>query len=195
MSQKLGLFKTDSRSPASIPPDVLKQEIVDFDESLLAGASDALLKEAKLLEEQNKYGLSLGSFLSKNEMGENVLACKVYDKIVLHFVAEDMAIDGKSPKMEVETSCELAANNPKALRTIWIPHRKLMGENLNISEVSYFEGGLTTFRFTDVFAEWPTQWSLQSVRIYNSKESAKQMNFERADLDSLLSKQIRLYWQ
>ncbi len=191
---KLSSQRKEIREPASIPSDVLQKEVpINLD--LLATASDALLREAKILESEDRFGISLGSFLSKNELGEKTLVCQNYDKISLLFEAQGIAVDGKKPILEVDANCEISKEDFKQLKTIWIPFRKIQGENLNISEVSYYEEGLVTYKFADIFMEWPREWKLQSIRIFNSKEPERQKNFESKDIESLMQKPVSMYWQ
>ena len=155
-----------------------------FDSSLLQSVSLKTASQRRLLEEasieKSKYGIgiSLGHFTIQGSEGLKG-ACHIYDKIKMQFRANDMSVNGTPPLLIVESDC-LVDNKANKVVTIWIPlskitHQKPSDMSLKVAE----KHPVVSLRMENISDSWPRDWTLTSVRLFNSDMPTQQLDFNR----------------
>lgn len=156
------------RDPAAV------RQMYDFS-SLRGSTLDDAMKERVLAGlsvhkgDDHSVGLALGHFtLASVQGGEKTLACREYDKIVLTFEAEGVAVDGERPTMQVEGGCrftdDLASTEP-----LMIPVEQILNEKPADGEFKFMQGHGVAVRFEHILDEWPRKWVLTDVKMQGLK--------------------------
>lgn len=151
-----------SRDPAAIRKSY---DFSDLDGVALSQASkQRLLAGTRILKESSQVGVELGHFVVKGPGGSKAFACDKYSKVILQFEGDGMAIAGDKPEMEVEGSCEVAADINR-ISPLWIPVAKIMGEPVAEGEFDFRDPNPIKVRFKNVAEQWPGAWALRSIRL------------------------------
>lgn len=161
----------DKRQPAAI------QKAFDF--SHLEGSALQLASQRRVLSEakvtklgDGKFGIELGHFITRGADGAKQFACQVYDRIELVFFAEGMAIAGDKPIMVVEGNCQIDKDINR-ISAIPIPAGKILAEEPGDLELKYLEESPVSIRFDHISGQWPMEWSLFSVKLYDKSANNK----------------------
>ncbi len=187
------LNPSNERDPAAI------SNSYKYDFSTLRGrdlkveSAKALIEEARVMKVAERFGVVLGNFLITDEEGKKRSACSVYDRVQLEFTAEGMAISGSRPKMEITAYCE-EGRNKNRLQTLWIPYRDFLKEEPGEFEVTMNQEMKTHFRFVDLSLEWPDQWVLSKVRLYNDADSSQQILVDQENINRLSGAPVSMLW-
>ncbi|MES2964635.1 MAG: hypothetical protein V4760_12145, partial [Bdellovibrionota bacterium] len=51
-----------------------------------------------------------------------------------------------------------------------------------------------SFRFRNMSGEWPMNWSLQSVRLFNERDGGREVSIDGSELRGLRERPIVLAW-
>lgn len=187
------VYVGESRTPAAIQKnrDVSNLRGADF----RIASRDRLLSDAKLLSEGNMVGIQLGHFITKKVDGSKQFACQAYQRIRLIYQAEGMAESGEIPEMTIEGACQMSRDNINAIAPLWVPRQKLFSQRPHNFEVEYEENDARMlFRFDHMGSQWPQQWILQTVTLFDPDTVKNSLEFSASEVASLRPKQLTLLW-
>jgi hypothetical protein len=181
----------NSRNPAAI-----RREL-DFSHldgaELITATQKRLVTAARTIAKEGSIGVELGHFVTRDETGQRRLACDAfYNRLTLRFEADGMASAGEKPVMEIDAPCLTSTKDITAIEPIWIPVKKILATHATNSDLDYFDG--VKFKFENMSGDWPMTWSLQSVRLYNSQESSREVNISKGELHEIRSKPFVINW-
>ncbi|MGE3974993.1 MAG: hypothetical protein AB7F59_10760 [Bdellovibrionales bacterium] len=179
-----------NRVPASIPK---MADVSELTGSALETASKRrLLAGAKSILEGENFGVSLGHFITKGMDGRAAFACDVYDRVILTFAAEGIAVSGDRPSLTVETNCEVSQDVSR-LATIWIPIQEIKSGKPVDSELKLTQPIDISIKLSNMISEWPAEWVLSKVKLYNRKEG-KGIEMDSTNLYQMMSSPISMRW-
>lgn len=151
-----------SRDPAAI------RKSYDFSEldgvALSQASKQRLLAGTRILKENSQVGVELGHFVVRGPGGSKAFACDKYSRVILEFEGDGMAMGGDKPEMEVEGTCEVAADINR-ISPLWIPVAKIIGEPVAEGEFDFRDPSPLKVRFKNVAEKWPGAWALRSIRL------------------------------
>lgn len=160
--------------------------------SLRATSPQNLIKKASIVTSKTGVGVRLGHFtiLEKNKI---ISVCEAYDKIEMTFVADGVTVSGEMCLLIVESDCLLGEPNYQ-IQTIWIPFAEITQRPPSEIQLTTTQGQLTHIRTTNITDSWPEEWSLLTLRLFNSGASKKKEFFfdEKQLLD--IPPPIRVVW-
>jgi hypothetical protein len=180
VSQSLYRFQT-SRDPAAI------RQVYDI--THLHGSSlDKAMKERMLLgletfKDDQGFGIGLGHFAFSLDSGEKVLGCRAYEKVILHFEAEGVAVNGEKPTMTVTGKCNYSSDLTK-IDPLWIPIAKIFGERPSDGDFSDYDRPVH-ITFNNMADEWPRKWVLTSMTVQGEKG---QVDISKYEVGQILGK-------
>ena len=128
---------------------------------------ERLLGGLETFKDDQGVGIGLGHFAFSLDSGEKVLGCRAYQKVILSFEAEGVAVNGEKPTMTVEGKCEYSADLKK-INPLWIPVAKIFGEKPSEGEFSDNNRAIK-LKFSHVADEWPRQWVLVGMTVQGDK--------------------------
>lgn len=148
------------------------KKVYDFSQnmgSLLTSlSSHKILSNAQLSKEDGNYSLSLGHYVMKTTNGDHFLACQLYDKVIIEYLAEGQALNGQTPKMEVVADCNILSDDINHIAPIKIPAKEILSALPSDGDFNYNDKYHVTLRFYNVGDQWPKQWALQKVTLTDS---------------------------
>lgn len=148
------------------------KKVYDFTQhmgGLLSSLSSyKVLANAQISNDEGKYTLSLGHYVMKTEKGDHFLACQLYDKVIIEYMAEGQALNGKAPKMEVVADCNILETDINHIAPIQIPAKEIMSGQPSDGEINYNDSYHISVRFYNLGDQWPKQWALQKVTLNDS---------------------------
>ncbi len=180
-----------NRNPAAIRKDLDFSKLSG--DELITASQKRLVTAARVLLEKETVGLELGHFVTRDENGDRQLACDYYDRMKLRFEADGIATSGEKPALEIEGPCRTSTDITR-IEPIWIPVQRILGEKATDSDLTFPDQEGVSFRFRHMSGEWPTRWSLQSVRLYNDAEGGREVSIDGPDLRELRERPIVLSW-
>lgn len=180
--QQIVSISRGGRDPAAI------RKVYDFsglDGSELSEASKKrLISGFEVTREGENIGLRLGHFVISSASGQKVFACDHYDRVILSFEGEGVAVNGDKPAMEIEGPCS-TDQDVNRISPLWIPVARLSGETLDNSEPDRSDVKL---RFSRVSEEWPAHWVLVKVKLRNQQD--EEVTIEQTELRELLDRPV-----
>jgi len=185
------LVSNTNRNPAAI-----KREL-DFSHlngaELITATQKRLVSAARVIIREGLAGVELGHFVARDETGQRRLACDaLYNRLTLRFEGNGMATDGDKARMEVDGPCVTSTQDISRIEPIWIPVSKILKTPATNEELDFSEG--VKFKFTDMNGDWPTSWSLESVRLYNSEDTGRTIDISARDLHEIRQHPFVLNW-
>lgn len=189
LSETSSLMK--GRNPAAIRKDLDFSKLSG--DELITASQKRLVTAARVLLEKETVGLELGHFVTRDENGDRQLACDFYDRMRLRFEADGIASSGEKPVLEIEGPCR-TSNDITRIEPIWIPVQRILGEKASDMDLTFPDQEGVNFRFRNMSGEWPTRWSLQSVRLYNDRDGGREVSIDGEDLRDLRERPIVLAW-
>jgi hypothetical protein len=184
-------FNGGSRNPAAIRRDLDFSKLSD--DELVTASQKRLVTAARVILSHDDVGVELGHFVTRDENGDKKLACDFYDRMTLAFEAEGISEGGEKPQMEIEGPCRVATDITR-IEPIWIPVQKILAENAGDMDLSYPGDDETNYRFKDMTSEWPMQWRLKNIRLFNSQEGGRQVSIGTTELSQLTPHPIEVNW-
>lgn len=151
-----------------------------------------MIDDAQVVAKDGAVGIGLGHFVTKGDDGRGVLACDFYGKVVMKFEGEGIMEFGEKPVMVVEAPCSVSADLNR-IDPIWIPFARLVSENQappRFLEASFPEQRGVHFKFENMTTEWPRQWTLISVRLFNAAAPGREVAIDRSGIDTMIQKPL-----
>jgi hypothetical protein len=146
-------------------------DFTDHMGSLLSSlSSHKILSNAQITSDQGKFVLSLGHYVMKTNNGDHFLACQLYDKVVIEYLAEGQALNGQLPRMEVVADCNLLSDDINHIAPIEIPVKDILNSQPADGEINYNDQYKISVRFYNVADQWPKQWALQKVTLTDTRK-------------------------
>jgi hypothetical protein len=183
-------IKVPGDNPVARDPAAIRRS---YDFSALEGSAlevatkNRLLAGLKSVRENNEVGVGLGHFVLKGPEGEKTFGCQKYSRISMVFEGDGAAINGELPVMEVEGDCEVSSDI-NAISPLYIPVAKILGEPVGDGEFNFKENKPISVKFANVVDQWPTIWSLKSVRLFDGPDGKNQITISPEELHSLTGK-------
>lgn len=180
------------RDPAAI------NQVFDFSTLRGTALSEALKKRllqgAEFLRKDQRLGIKLGHFVVSGPNGRRIFACARYDKIVVIFRAQGMAVNGKRPQMRVVSDCRIS-KNVNETATIWVPVDRVRNEKPTEMRLDYMLDLPVSLTFKNLFGSWPKSWELVSIELYNSGEGQGQgIKVTTSDIQKIHDGAISINW-
>ena len=178
------------RDPAAI------RKVYDF--SNLDGSALSLASKQRILSgfESVRYGdsvgISLGHFVVRGPDGQKQFACRKYNKVILSFEGEGMAVGGEKPTMQVEGPCTEAEDINK-IDPLVVPVAKIMSQPVADGEFDFRDNQNIKVRFSSVADQWPVQWVLTAVKLSN--DDADEVTIEREEIRSMVGRPMIVNFQ
>jgi hypothetical protein len=149
------------------------KKVYDFSQQMGGGllsslSSHKILSNAQITNEEGNYTLSLGHYAIKTNNGDHFLACQLYDKVIIEYLAEGQALNGQIPKMEVVADCNILDEDINHIAPIQIPAKEILHAQPNDGEFNYNGTSHVSVRFSNVSDQWPRQWAIQKVTLSDS---------------------------
>lgn len=160
----------NTRGLAAVKPELDYSALSDAD--LLAASENRLMSAAQLATgEKGKIGIRLGHFVTRDRVGNKVLACDFFRRVRLTFEAEGVADSGERPQMTITTPCEAEADFSR-MRPIWIPIEEIWNQKANSGIMNYTDQA--QIKFSNIPNEWPGRWILTGLQLDQGDENAEQ---------------------
>ena len=179
------------RTPAATPG------VFDFSHiqssSLKMASQRRLLQEASIEKSNYGIGLSLGHFTLRGLKSKKVFACHMYDRVEMKFRANDISVSGRPSLMVVESDCRVDKDIHK-ISTIWIPLSKIVYREPSDMSLTFTDKQPISLKMENISDSWPRDWSLTSIRFFNSEIPTQQLNFDWEKLRSFTDKPVSFTW-
>lgn len=158
----------EQRSPAAV------KKVFDysqFEGTVLSSMSkQRIVLNASVAKNEGSIGVALGHFVVKSDQGQPLLACQMYDKVVLEYEAEGMAVGGETPRMQVRGPCSVVQDLNR-MESLWIPFAKIQAEKAVDGEFNFNEPNSISIEFRSLAGEWPKRWAFKAVQLMDSKNN------------------------
>ena len=184
----------NKRHPAAV------RKVFDFSHleggALKIASQKRLLSDARVvaLGDKGSIGVELGHFITRGENGGKQFACHAYDRVELTFFAKGMAIAGERPLMIVEADCRIG-DDINRISAIPIPVAKILKETPGELELQYLETNPVLIRFDHVVGQWPKEWSLYSVRLYNQSDLGREVRIDNPQIQEISADhEVKMQW-
>lgn len=184
-------FSGSERNPAAIRRNLDFSKLAD--DELITASQKRLVTAAKVLLHDGDVGVELGHFVTRDLANEKKLACDFYNRMVLRFEADGIAVSGDKPVMEIEGPCRIADDITR-IEPVWIPVRRILGESATDKDISFPDQEGVNFRFLHMGGDWPMRWSLASVRLYNDAEGGREVSISRQEMSDIRENPLVLKW-
>ncbi|HEX4924159.1 MAG TPA: hypothetical protein VFV50_08735 [Bdellovibrionales bacterium] len=181
---------TTPRTPAAIPKT--------FDYSHLEGPAlesaiqRRLLTGTEFTRVADGVELHLGHFVTSNNDGKPAFACEVFNRVTFTFEADGFATAGERTTLEVEGPCEMSANISE-MQPLLIPVGNILNEKPGNLELNYMIGTPISLKFSNMPDEWPRQWVLSGIKIYN-REDGRSFIVDQKNLRKLATEPLTMVW-
>ncbi|GEM_PF-1170471 len=185
-----------TKSPNARVPAAIRRDL-DFSglqgQALINASRKRLLTAARVILQDDQQGIELGHFVMSDSSGHRQLACDLYDQVQITFVAEGVASSGEKTEMTIEAPC-VAGQDITQIAPIWIPVARILGRPPGDTQLT-FDGGTTNFKFSNVLDAWPTQWALESIRLYNSGSEDQEVTISHQEALQITNQSFGLNWR
>lgn len=151
----------------------------------------ALVQGFQIQKNSQGLGLALGLFLVQSRNGSKVYACEKYPNIEIILNAEGIANSGNIPSLMIRGPC-LASEDGQKIQALAIP---LKGLYNNLRENPMWRvplgnrGDSFMISAQYLYNEWPTNWNVMKVKLYNDQES---LEIDGYEIISLLDQPLTL---
>lgn len=152
-----------------------------------------LIQSHRLQDLNGEISFQLGNFVYEPREGDASFICNEYDEIELIFLAEGMAVSGSRPKMSIISKC-MVDGNSTYLSPIFIPYEEIMSQPAEDQRFDYYTQYNADIEFYNVSLVWPTSWSLDSVRIYNSHTMNEGVYIQNSEIIEFNSRPLIINW-
>ena len=191
-TQRSRLFSDrDWRNPAAIRKNFDFSRLTGS--ALLKAGGKRLLKDIKMIWKGSELGIELGHFVVMGDDGSKTFACEYYDRVQFEFTGKGMAENGHLPKLTVDGKCEVSKNINRMV-PIWLPVGELRAYQPHEFQSHFFEQQNVHVNIENVSYQWPKNWNLNYLRVYNEVKSDREMIIEQKSISDLLPKSFVLSW-
>jgi len=178
------------RTPAAIP------KVFDYShlegEALNSALQRRLLTGTEFTKGQDGIELHVGHFVTNNTDGKPAFACDIYNRVTFVFQAEGFAVSGERPTLTVEGPCEMS-NSMSETKPLLIPVDQVLAESPGNIELNYMEGLPVSLKFANMTEEWPHQWSLSEIKLFN-RNDGRSIILDSKNLRKLSSNPLTMVW-
>jgi hypothetical protein len=181
---------TTPRVPAAIP------KVFDYThlegEALETAVQRRLLSGTEFTKADEGIELHVGHFVTNDGEGHPAFACDVYNRVTFIFEAEGFATGGERPTLTVEGPCEMG-ENVSEMKALLVPVEKVLSEKPGNLELSYAEAGAVSMKFTNMSEDWPRQWVLSGIKIFN-RDDGRSIILDQKSMRKLSSNPLTMIW-
>lgn len=169
-----------------------------FDYSHLEGAAlenavqRRLLTGTEFKKSNDGVELHMGHFVTTDASGNPAYACDVFNRVVFVFAGEGIAVAGERPTLEVEGPCTMASTATE-IQPLIIPVHKVLREKPSNVELNYMNGIAIALRFSNMTEEWPTQWVLTGIKIFN-RDDGRTVIVDSKSIRALAAEPLTMTW-
>lgn len=185
-------YLVNERNPAAL------KRVFDYSafegEPLKIRSFKRLIDDAQVVAKDGAVGVGLGHFVTKGDDGRGALACDYYGRVTLKFEGEGIMEFGEKPVMTVEAPCSVSSDLNR-IDPIWIPFTRLIAENqapARFLEASFPDQAGVRFKFENMTAEWPRQWTLVSVKLHNEAAPGREVAIDKTGMGRMIERPIVL---
>jgi hypothetical protein len=179
-----------SRNPAAIP------KMFDYTnlegQALESAVQRRLLTGTEFTKMDGGFELHLGHFVTNDTNGRPAFACEVFNRVTFTFEADGFATGGERTTLVVEGPCEMSTNISE-MRPLLIPVETVLNEKPGNVELQYMNGTPVSLKFSNMPDEWPRQWVLSGIKIYN-REDGRSFIVDQKNLRKLASAPLTMTW-
>jgi hypothetical protein len=100
------------------------------------------------------------------------MACELYPKMSLHFVADGESSSGDKRSLDIETPCKVSTDLSQT-ETVWIPWKKLAQESPFEGVTEYSKPTKVTIKTHNINFTWPEKWILEAIELEGEKDTLK----------------------
>lgn len=161
--------------------------------SLEMAQKKQLIDSHRIQNINGETSIQLGNFVYQPRKGETSFICNEFDEIELKFAAEGMAVSGTKPQMTVVSKC-LVDGNSTHLSPIFIPYGLIVSSKATDQRFDYYTEFNADISFLNVSMIWPTSWSLESIRIYNSHTLSEGVIIDKPEIIEFNNGPIIINW-
>lgn len=178
-------FEDRSRDPASDTrgPDLSALLGPEF----MINARIRLVEGLTLTTRDGRIYLTAGHFLGPNNP---ISICSTYNDIEYEFAAEDQASSGDPITITLTSDCEASRNGGK-LEELEVPVDRVLREKPRDTEFQVYGKRNVTVKLENIDGDWPKEWALRSVRLFNS---SNEIGVEGSELYRLRGKPLQMKW-
>ncbi|MBX7231292.1 MAG: hypothetical protein K1X29_04305 [Bdellovibrionales bacterium] len=182
----------NGRSPAAIKKtyDVSQLEGIALSKKI----QERVIGEAVIVQHSENIGIQLGQFVIEGNENRKILACSVYNKVQLKFMAQGEASAGGSPMMTVESDCRISEENILMIQPIWVPTKIILFSPTSTKHFSFEGSEPISIEFQDINEQWPRKWILQSLKMYNSENKEQQISISRQEILQVAPHSLVMEW-
>ncbi|MCM2280498.1 MAG: hypothetical protein NDI61_01480 [Bdellovibrionaceae bacterium] len=183
-------FFSKERNPAAL------KRVFDYSsfegEPLKIRSLKRLVEGAQVVAKEGAVGIGLGHFVTKGTDGRGELACEFYGRMTLKFEGEGIMEFGEKPMMIIEAPCQVSADINR-IDTVWIPFARLLADNKSPArflETSFPDQAGVHFKFENMTSEWPRQWRLVSIRLFDEANPGREVAIDKTSLAEFADKAV-----
>lgn len=163
----------NDRTPAAVRESLEWKEILE--KPMRVFKRESALSSIRIIERKEKQLVfSMGQFSVMAPKGLNLL-CIEYPKMRLKFIAEGVAVNGKSPTAIISAPCRVNSESKDYISDIPLPFHDTERFPAQIKEIEYGDDGHKVHIRTEaIVGDWPREWVLDSVQFYKDDEKNSQ---------------------
>lgn len=140
-------------------PDLSNLEGAEF----MISARLRIVEGLAVIERDGHIYLTTGHFLGPRI---STSVCTTYPDVEYEFAAADQASSGDPVLLTLGMSCE-ASRGGDRLKELEVPVEKILNQKPRDTEFLVFGKYTIKVKLSNISEEWPREWSLRSVRLYN----------------------------
>lgn len=190
---------SNGRSPAAIKG---LRDLSSLRGTSLSTAAESQFMSQSLIE-KTKEGLeiALNQFVMRDSQGKRNFVCQVegrpgvFDRVEVTLIGLGISEGGKLPKLTIETDCK-SQPNPKFIGPIkiFIPMAKIYELRPVDQDLNFYDEQNSFIRISQMPSEWPGEWSLESIRYFNSKSPQEMLTLLTPEKKSPSKGAFTLKW-
>jgi hypothetical protein len=92
------------------------------------------------------------------------MACEMYPKVRLEFLADGESSNGEKREMDVETPCSVSTDLSRT-EVSWVPWKQLALETPFEGVSEYSKPSKVTVKTRNISDKWPTKWLLNKIQL------------------------------
>ena len=107
------------------------------------------------------------SISSTFALASKKMACEIYPKISLKFIADGESASGNKRELDIETPCSVSADLSRT-ETAWVPWKQLALETPFEGVSEYSKPSKVTVKTYNIVDKWPDKWILDRIEMEGS---------------------------